>query len=112
NSGKIYTAGFPAVYVDAVSDGRRPLRRGLHRAGCRGRLPDCLRRRQLRLRPLLAQILLQADAGAVDVRCRRLAHVTVVPGLVPDACDVALLRRITEDEAVLPAVLHQPLLLR
>ena len=35
-----------------------------------------------------------------------------MPGLVPDACDVALLRRITEDEAVLPAVLHQPLLLR
>ena len=42
---------------------------------------------------------------------RRFAYPAVVPGLIADAGDGAFVRRISQDKAVLPAVLHEPALL-
>ena len=100
-------------------------RRGLRALFCRLlRRPHALRAPRIQRRalgryqfchghgPCALKELLQAHAGAVHLPGSGPAHIAVMPGLIADAGDLALLRRVAEDEAVLPAVLHQPFLLR
>lgn len=54
--------------------------------------------------------LFQALAGLPDGLGMVPAHVPVMPRLIDDAGDVLLLGGVTQDEPILPAVLHQPLL--
>ena len=57
-----------------------------------------------------SQVLLQADALFRDLLCGLFAHIAVMPGFIADAGQVAFIRRIPENEAVIGAVRHQPLL--
>lgn len=59
---------------------------------------------------LLSQIFFQTDPFFHYVLCCLCADIAVMPRLVSDSGDIALVCRIAQNKAVFRAMLHQPLL--
>lgn len=57
-----------------------------------------------------SQVLFQADALFHDLLCGLFAHIAIMPRFIADTGQVAFIRGIAENEAVIGAMRHQPLL--